>query len=122
MRYWMIPPENLCRQHLLGCHSEFHKFRHMFVNKKSVKGWIFPKTLIEPVAMKQYHDDCAKEMLRRGYNHQSPYEMPDISYLPPDQRYAKVNIDQSFNDLSIRCSKCAQRMKGARNEQQHLHY
>ena len=36
MRMWMLNPKFLCRQHLLGEHSEIHKFRHNFVKKHKV--------------------------------------------------------------------------------------
>lgn len=83
MRMWMVNPEYLCRQHLLGEH-------------------------IEPEAMKQRHDELAEEMIRRGMNHKSPYEMPDLSYLPKDQREAKVDRVKSLK-LLLKCPECKKR-------------
>ena len=37
---------------------------------------------IEPTKMEERHNELALEMLNRGYNHQSPYKQPDVSYLP----------------------------------------
>lgn len=64
---------------------------------------------IEPAAMKARHDILADEMLRRKYNHQSPYEQPDISYLPENQQKFKVNVDYSLKDLFSRCPDCLAR-------------
>jgi hypothetical protein len=111
MREWRIPPELLCRQHLLGNHNELHRYRPSFVKKHSMKGRIYPVVLIEPSNMKIDHDEIAEEMLRRGYNHNSPYEMPDISYLPEDQRNAKVDVNYNLQDLINRCPECKGRIE-----------
>jgi hypothetical protein len=106
----MIPPRYLCNKHLVAEHGEIHKFRHNFVKRHSIKGRIFPTVQIEPASMKLRHDELVLEMEKRSMNHHSPYELPDISYLPPDQRYAKVDIDISFRDLGYRCCACRERM------------
>ena len=102
----MIDPQLLCRKHLLGEHGEIHKHRHNFVKHQSIAGRISPVVQIEPSSMKSRHDDLVAEMLRRGYNHNSPYEQPDLSYLPDDQRYAIVDISISMADLYKRCEEC----------------
>lgn len=107
---WMIPPKLLCNQHLLGEHSEIHKHRHNFEKQHSMTGRIYPKVLIEPLALETRHDILVDEMLSRGMNHQSPFEQPDVSYLPDDQRYALVNRDTSMSDLLDRCDDCAHRI------------
>ena len=109
MRMWMIDPSTLCRKHLLGEHGEIHKHKHNFEKHHSIHGRIYPIVLIEPENMKKRHDVLAQEMLTRGYNHQSPYEQPDISYLPDDYRYAKVDLDYNFRDLYTRCIDCKNR-------------
>ena len=110
MRMWMLPPEYLCRNHLLGNHNEIHKHKHNFEKQHSIHGRIYPIVLIEPESMKTYHDKLAEEMLRRGYNHQSPYEMPVLSYLPDDERYAKVDLEYNLKDLMNRCENCKTRI------------
>jgi hypothetical protein len=37
---------------------------------------------IDAYNMKERHDLLVQEMLARGYNHKTPYEQPDVSYLP----------------------------------------
>lgn len=50
-------------------------------------------------------------MLKRGYNHNSPYEQPDISYLKSEERYAKIDKNISINDLINRCPECTKNLK-----------
>jgi len=103
---WMVDPTKLCHKHLLGEHVELHKHRHCFVKKYSISKRISPIVQIEPASMQSRHDELAKEMLRRGYKHQSAYEMPNISYLPLFEQMAKVDTNFSIKDLSSRCSEC----------------
>lgn len=107
----MVDPRLLCRQHLLGEHGEIHKHRPSFVKEHSIDGRISPVVQIEPAAMKRRHDLLAAEMVRRGGNHNSPYEMPDLSYLPPEQVYAKANVLRNLKDLLRRCPDCRKRVR-----------
>jgi hypothetical protein len=108
----MLEPMLLCRKHLLGEHNELHKYRHIFERHYSIFGRIYPIIFIEPESMKKRHDELVQEMLARGYNHQSPYEQPDLSHLPDDQRYAKVDLEYNLKDLYNRCFECKNRAKG----------
>ena len=110
MRMWMVNPKLLCRKHLLGEHGEIHKHRHNFVKQHSISKRVSPVVQIEPVSMKWRHDELAAEMLRRGFNHHSPFEQPDISYLPEVERNAKVNLSISYDDLRERCPECTKNM------------
>lgn len=103
MRMWMVDPKLLCRQHLLGEHGEIHKFRHNFVKKHKMAGRMGQ---IEPARMEERHDELVAEMVQRGYNHQSPYEQPDVSHLPE----MKVNKIDSLYDLYHRCEECKRRI------------
>lgn len=105
MRMWMVEPKLLCRKHLLGEHGEIHKHRHNFVKKHSIAKRI-EMGQIEPSSMKSRHDALAEEMLRRGFNHKSPYEMPDISHLSDKERLFRVDVEQSKRDLRERCREC----------------
>lgn len=113
MRMWMISPELLCKKHLLGEHFEIHKHKHNFVKHHSIDKRISPVVQIEPSSMEIRHNQLVKEMKRRNYNHNSPYEMPDISYLPIWQREAKVDLDNSFKDLCERCPDCKLRIQNS---------
>jgi hypothetical protein len=52
------------------------------------------------------------EMGRRGMRHNSPYQMPDLSYLHPHHRHARVNWLKSITDLCSRCAECRKRIRG----------
>lgn len=106
MRTWEpIPAKNLCRKHLIGVHGEIHKFRHMFVKKANMSGY---KGIVEFKNMKRRHDEIAKEMLKRGYKHNSPYEMPDLSYMPNELRFLECDAVRTYSDLFLRCKECKQ--------------
>jgi hypothetical protein len=102
MRMWMINPRKMCPQHLVGEHFEIHKHRHNFVKRHRIDGRVKPVVLIEPLAMKKRHDELAKYLK----NHKSPYSFPDLSYIPMDQRNAKVDQKTSLDELSRRCPEC----------------
>jgi len=108
----MIEPELLCNKHLIGEHGEIHKHKHNFVKKHNISGRIRPVVQIEPSSMKTRHDEIAIEMLKRGMNHKSDYDQPDISYLSKDLRFAKVDIEVSKKDLIERCQDCKNRING----------
>lgn len=106
MRMWMLSPKCLCRKHLLGEHGEIHKFRHTFVKGHSIAG---RKGQIEPSAMQTRHDELAAEMLCRGFQHTSPYTLPDLSHY--DLTGFVVDRQKSAKDLSFRCGFCKNRME-----------
>jgi hypothetical protein len=54
--------------------------------------------------MKQRHDELAKEMELRGYNHKSPYEQPDLSHY--NLKDFIVDKEKSLIDLCARCPDC----------------
>ena len=110
MRMWMVPTIYLCRKHLLGEHSELHKHRHIFEKQRSIKGYI-ENNCIEPMSMKLRHEQLVMEMLSRGYKHQSPYERPDINYLPLDHLTYEVDRCASLIDLLLRCKDCRERFR-----------
>lgn len=99
MRMWMIPPEELCRKHLLGEHREIHTLYGSLIRGKSIFGYL-ENGLLEPQNMNQRHDDLVIEMKRRGYNHQSPL---NVLYFVP---VGYVNRDKSVSDLMNRCNQC----------------
>lgn len=111
MRMWMIDPKLLCNKHLLGEHGEIHKHRHNFVKQHNIKGRLFPIVQIEPISMKIRHDELAQEMIHRGMNHRSPYELPDLSYLPEEFLNRKINLNISITDLISRCEHCKKKIK-----------
>jgi hypothetical protein len=76
MRIWDLPPEILCRNHLLGEHRELHAVWVILTEGK--KGYAnHPETLRwkgKLRALYQRHEAQVKEMNRRDYRHQSPLD------------------------------------------------
>ena len=76
MRIWDIPPDILCRQHLLGEHRELHAIWSILTQGK--KGYSrHPETLRwegKLSALYNRHEALVGEMARRGYNHHSPLD------------------------------------------------
>lgn len=73
MRVWDIPPVKLCRHHLLGEHAEVHAVWSIINKKKKgyrhhpeVKRW---RNKLK--ALYRRHEILARELEKRGYNHQS---------------------------------------------------
>jgi hypothetical protein len=110
MRMWMINPRLLCNKHLLGEHGEIHKHRHNFVKKHKITKRISPVVQIEPESMGIRHNALVEEMIARGFNHNSPYDQPDLSYLKDEERFAKADLGISVSDLKNRCPECASRI------------
>ncbi|NIO21283.1 MAG: pyrimidine dimer DNA glycosylase [Candidatus Aenigmarchaeota archaeon] len=73
MRVWDIPPDKLCRNHLLGEHREIHAIWSILT--KSKKGYSrHPETLRwigKLKALYARHEKLAREMCKRGYEHRS---------------------------------------------------
>ncbi len=88
MRIWDIPPEKLCRNHLLGEHRELHALWTILTQEK--KGYSnHPETLRWKGKLKALylrHENLAKEMKRRGYRHNS--------FLNPDLAIGKDKQDE----------------------------
>lgn len=102
MRMWQIEPKYMCMQHILGEHSELHKHRHNFVKKHSIQGRLKPIVQIEPLKMKERHDELVKYLK----NHNSPYEQPDLSHISKEDLLLEIDIEYNIKDLSNRCKKC----------------
>ncbi|MDP2896246.1 MAG: pyrimidine dimer DNA glycosylase/endonuclease V [bacterium] len=74
MRIWDLPPEKLCRNHLLGEHSELHALwtiltqgRKGFSNHPETRRW---RGKLK--ALYARHEKLVEEMQTRGYWHRSP--------------------------------------------------
>ena len=104
----------MCRVHLVGEHGELHKFLHNWKKKHRVDGRIEGNAM-EPLSYKKRHDELADEMLRRGFNHKSPLEQPDFSYLPEKYLSFRVDKNKSYDILINRCDEC--RKRGFKNGQ-----
>lgn len=74
MRIWDIPPEKLCRQHLLGGHRELHALWSIIINNKKAYAH-HPETMRwrgKLRALYLRHNAQVEEMTKRGYKHYPP--------------------------------------------------
>ena len=76
MRIWDLPPEILCRQHLLGEHRELHGLWNVITLGKTgyrehpeTKRWVG-----RLAALYSRHETLVAEMHRRGYRHNTPLD------------------------------------------------
>jgi len=103
-RMWMVDPELLCRQHLLGEHFDIHRivgslrrFGTRYMRTELSQGHI------ELQRLRARHDDIVKEMLARGYKHDSPLPVHN----PVMAGY--VDVEMSRVELRDTCEKCLKR-------------
>jgi len=109
MRQWFTRTQIMCKAHLLGEHVEHHMFCGQMKRKRAISGYV-NSNCVQPKHIKTRHDELVKEMIRRGYNHNSPVNKnPDISYLPQSIQDAKVDVMASTLDLISRCPICRSR-------------
>jgi hypothetical protein len=101
MRMWMVNPRIMCRQHLLGEHTEIHMFIGTINRKKSVDGYL-QKGLLEVHNLFSRHNELVEEMKRRGYKHQSEVEEEWKTAI----RAGLIDRKRNFEELINRCSKC----------------
>ena len=101
MRMWLVDPTKMCRKHLLGEHVEMHMFVGTLNKGKNIHGFLRNK-LVDTDVIKERHDILALEMERRGYNHKSPLEQPEL-----EKHFKTVNVAENEIDLAGRCSDCA---------------
>ncbi|MHC4626130.1 MAG: hypothetical protein ACYTDV_04035, partial [Planctomycetota bacterium] len=66
--------------------------------------------LLQPQSLRQRHDQLALEMEGRKMLHKSPLPEFDLSYLPEGHRICTVNAEESWAELSKRCSECSRRL------------
>ena len=101
---WMTDVKKMCRQHLLGEHYELH----MLVGSlnKGIKLDGFAKSgLLELKALESRHDELANEIVRRQWEHDSPFQGIDAPF-PEHLKDCFVDKDWSKAVLLGRCPEC----------------
>ncbi len=101
MRMWMVKPELLCRQHLLGEHFEIHKAVGNLRNSGKWTKSLTERGFLEPQNFLSRHNSLVKEMKRRGFAHNSPLNVSNIHL-----ETGNIDIEKSVRDLRERCSDC----------------
>ena len=114
MRMWMVNPKIMCRKHLLGEHVEHHMFAGSINKGINVAGYL-AKNLLEPASLWYRHDILSREMLARGYRHQS--ELPEINWgarpggISMERFLHEIDREAALGDLLERCPECHERFK-----------
>lgn len=106
MRIWDVPPQQLCRKHLLGEHRELHALWSIIQNNKSgykhhpeTKRWLGKLS-----ALSIRHDNLVAEMKKRGYKHHTP-----LPVSPKDittQNALLHSIDEQLEILKLKPCDC----------------
>lgn len=111
MRMWMLPPERLCRKHLLGEHVELHMLVGSMRRGKNIDGFLAGK-LVDPRLIFQRHEQLVREMRRRGYAHASPLNEEECRALMQGYGFPQEGIDLRANERELRrrCEDCARNM------------
>ena len=102
MRMWNVDTKLLCRQHLLGEHNEVHAFVGTINKGISIKGYI-NNGLVDVYGIRFRHLQLEREMIRRGYKHNSPlpkFDAKQFSYP------GIVDVEANLVELKKRCQHC----------------
>ncbi len=103
MRIWDLPPQKLCRNHLLGEHSELHGIWSILTQDK--KGFAHHPEVVrwrgKLKALYRKHQLIVEEMQRRGYQHNSPLD-PELA--TGDERQLE-HVDSMAEQLRMLASK-----------------
>ena len=101
MRMWNVEPKFMCVNHLMGEHLEMHMFVGTLKKGVSVKGYV-ENGLVEIHNIKKRHDELAKEIVARGFNHKS-----NLKFNMGKRRdEGSVNRANSLKILRNRCAYC----------------
>jgi hypothetical protein len=105
VRIWDLPPERLCRGHLLGEHRELHAIWSILNNNS--KGYSkHPEVLRWKGRLRALflrHQELVDEMLRRGYLHKSPLDYRLARGRAIQTVYVDLPEDQIMRLRSKRC-------------------
>jgi hypothetical protein len=112
MRMWMVDTKTMCRKDLLGEHVETHMILGTLNSGIRLDGYV-RNNLLELKNLKKRHDELADEMVRRGYNHQSPldWKVEEIDSVIQSNEVKNSKVDRSLAlvDLHDRCPECRER-------------
>jgi len=106
---WLVRPRLLCREHLLGEHSELHLLVGTVDNhphgRAIVESYI-DDGLVALDLVEHRHEALAREMQSRDYDHDSP-----LSFDNPYDLCGTVDRAKSTRELRRRCDKCDERFR-----------
>lgn len=106
-RLWMVPPENLCRKHLVAEHHECHVFLGKLKAGHKLDGYI-EHNLFSLEDLFWRHEALAFRLEWLGYEHKSPFAprrevMALGAYLPA---HGRIDREAAAKELYGRCPAC----------------
>ena len=108
---WLVDPELMCRNHLLGEHLELHILASCLNEGKGIAGFI-EYGLVDPSLLFNRHELLVKEMKKRGYRHYSP-----IGKLPDRLDRGHVDPGDNIEALAARCDQCRRRIESGKGSE-----
>ena len=109
MRIWDVPPQRLCRQHLLGEHRELHGLWNILTVHGGTGGYSHhPETerwVGKTRALFERHRQLVAEMEQRGYQHRSPLD-PAVASGDVTQDEFIDSVEEQERILAIKPCEC----------------
>lgn len=107
MRIWDVSPQRLCRNHLLGEHSELHGIWSILTQDK--RGFAHHPEVIrwrgKLKALYRKHQEIVEEMRRRGYQHNSPLD-PELATGDERQLDYVDSVEEQLRILATKGCDC----------------
>lgn len=107
-RMWMVPPQVMCKNHLLGEHKEIHQLVGSMKKGASIQGYI-DNNLIELGSIYSRHEQLVTEMLIRNYRHKSLMYLFKFHYKYNPYLTTRIDRVNSLKELFRRCPDCRER-------------
>jgi len=109
-REFKINPKYMCDVHLKGEHYELHVFVGLLKLRRQVSEYV-KGNMLEISTLKERHDELVRELQTRfkNFNHDSPLEVPDVSYLPKEIINHKIDSKANLKFLVKKCKKCLEK-------------
>ncbi len=113
MRMWMVNPSFMCDQHLLGEHVEVHMFVGSMAKGIRMDGYV-RNGLLELRKIESRHQELAREMTNRGFNHKSEMDREALVHIYHAYSHilnTQIDRDSSLHELIRRCRVCKSRFE-----------
>ena len=108
---WMVPPELMCKKHLLGEHVECHMIAGSIQRADQPKHNKCIESLtrincLQVSSLYERHQAITDELVSRGCRVSSELPQVNFSLLSDFVMGYKVDTNKSHQDLINRCEKC----------------
>ena len=113
MRMWMLPPETMCRKHLLGEHVELHMLSPEAYGAGKTFTGSSPGSWRTPGACSGGTKSLCSKCSGAAHRHASPLDEAECETLARRYGHTGTGIDAGANaaELARRCPECAKRLR-----------